>query len=485
MTPGTSNGATLLRAALLAAALGAVAAGVAAVLAHRDSERGFTHTVGVFVVLAELLRDGVFYPHAQDPALVYATFYHPLAFAPIALLPGTGIELVPPLRLLVGAEALLCAGLAAWLARTPLAAVLALGCVPVAHGLLGMRDDPRATWLCLLALVAGARRPRLAGALLAVAVLTKATAPVAPALALAVAAARADRGAFLRFAAAGALTTAALVAYVQWGLGADLLGNGLRWGWFEPARAARTWSEAFAKLGSDLGRDLATPALLLAATAAAVARLRRDPFAALVLAAWAKTVLVYRSPGTDLNHLFDLCVYAVLLLARACAPSARASLAAAGALLFAVALSHVIGLQPASRVLFPPGALPPLSSAPALANVAALRAADPVAFTLCEDPFTGWLLSRSDAGGVPASVVHVDPYLTLAALRHHPAIRRRWFGEAGDPFALRRVLLLRDPAAPGGREWYERVHFDPELITELEARWTKALVSGNGTVFVR
>jgi len=70
---------------LQAAVVAAFVVAAVSVWAHVGSAHGLTHTVGVFVVLAELLRDGVLYP-APTADLVYSVFYHPLAFAPVALL---------------------------------------------------------------------------------------------------------------------------------------------------------------------------------------------------------------------------------------------------------------------------------------------------------------------------------------------------------------------------------------------------------------
>src|SRR5690606_11932781 len=267
--PPRMIGAMRLPALVLAAlTVLAFVAAAAALAAHVDSARLLTHTVGVFAVLAELLRHGVLYPHEPTTELVYSVFYHPLGFAPYALLPGSGLDLIPGMRVVVGVELLACLAVVVWLTRrlpwpqraTP--ALLALCTVPVCFSLVGMRDDPRAALCALLALAAfggeGGRRarPALSGLLLAVAFFVKATAPLAPAAALLWAAAREGEGAGARRAAAllGAAfaATVAGILFLQVGLGCDFLHQGLYWIVVDPAREPRAFGAALGALARDV-----------------------------------------------------------------------------------------------------------------------------------------------------------------------------------------------------------------------------------------
>lgn len=486
------------RAINLLAALATLAAASYVVWLHVDSARLLTHTVGVFALLAELLRNGVLYPHAPTDDLVYSIFYHPLGFAPYALLPGSGLDLIAGMRVLVGAETIACLVLIAFLWRRErggtrlLPGMLALCSVPVCFSLVGMRDDPRALLFALLALLgfggndAGKARPITAGLLLTLAFFVKATAPLAPGFALLCASlgqGHQRRRVSARLLGTCLLATAAGVAFLQLGLDCDFLGNGLHYLFVDPARTPRSWDATFAALGSDLVSyreglpqplDLATPLLLgLSALALAVraARRRLDRYDALVLAGWLKTIVAYRSHGTDLNHLLDLVVFAGLHVARAYAPwltSVRT--------LSLVLVTLGLG-QPWRRLLPEPGT-PSLAQSPLAAAAAALRAQDPVP-TLCEEPLLGWL-----AGCRP---IATDPFLTFAALKRTPEIRQRWFGPVDHPHALRRLVLMHDAsqATPQVEHWYCNLHFDAEFLAEVRANWRPAIVTPTASVFVR
>jgi len=476
----------------------ALAAAASALALHVHSSRLLTHTVGVFALLAELLRQGVLYPPQPTPDLVYAVFYHPLAFAPYALLPGEGLDLIAAMRVLVGIEVLLCLLLLVVLARTlgpcrGAPALAALCTLPVGFALIGMRDDPRAALFALLALVAyrgdgrGRAHPLLASAFLTAAFFVKATAPLAPGLALLAAAAMGPPGTRRRNLAiligASAALTAAGIGFVQWGLRCDFLGNGLYYLLVAPARESRSWVETFAALGRDLGGvqpgsgqplDLALPAILLTSLLALLRRaatLRFDRYDFLVAGCWLKTVAVYRSWGTDLNHLFDLSLFASLHAGRALRPwwTPVRTLC-----VFAI----LLGLgQPWRRLLPEPGT-PALSESPLAAAAAGLRAQEPVP-TLCEEPLLGWL---SDSRPLVT-----DPFLTFAALARHPEIRQRWFGPPDHPDAVRRLVLMHDPfvESPYVEQWYRHLHFDEEFLHMVRTQWRKVITTDTATVLIR
>lgn len=465
---------------------------------HVDSARLLTHTVGVFALLAELLRHGVLYPPEPTVDLVYSIFYHPLGFAPYALLPGEGLDLIASMRVLVGAETLLCLLALVWLAK-PLGAartapaMWALCTLPVCFSLVGMRDDPRAALLALLALIAyrgenGARaHPVLAAALLTLAFFVKATAPLAPGLALLWAAASARGGrrghtALLLLGTCAGLT-AALIVFLQWGLGCDFLGNGLHYLLVAPAREPRTWSETFAALGRDLGSVPSasgqpwTLALLAIVTLSLVALLTRavhrrwDRYDVLVAAVWLKTIVAYRSHGTDLNHLLDLALFASLHAARALGAWLTPT---RGLCVFAI----LLGLGQPWRRLAPEPGTPTLALSPLAAVAAGLRAQEP-AVTLCEEPFLAWLTDSRP--------LLTDPFLTFAALAKAPEIRRRWFGPLDDPAAVQRMVLMHDPFAtdPYIEHWYHHLHFDAEFLAMVRAEWRAVIVTDTATVVVR
>ena len=476
------------RRALLGVTLLAIAAAAVALLAHLDSARLLTHASGVFLLLAELLREGVIYPRPSAD-LVYATFYHPLSFAPYALLPGAGLELARSVRLLVGIETLACLFLATRLWRPSggadvrlQPALWALCTVPVCFALIGMRDDPRALLFGLLALLTfgggDGARPVLAGVLLGLAFFTKATAPFAPGLALLWAALREGEGSrharALRLVLATAGTIGGGVAIMQWGLGCDFLHNGLYYMVVEPPGPGRPLGEWLAALGTDLTRETALPVLLTLAcfgSALRMGRQRTDRFDVLLLAGVVKTIVVYRSYGTDLNHLLDVAVFAAIVLARqldAWLTPSRAH----------IALVVALGLGQPWRWLVPEPGTPALAASPVATAAAALRA-QPATPTLCEEPLLGWLAD--------VRPITTDSFLTLAALRRAPDVRARWFGPPSDAGALRRLVLMHDPRRedPAIEHWYAHLHVDAAFLAMVRAEWQVVVATDTATVLVR
>lgn len=486
------------RLALAAASAAIALLAPLAIALHAPLERLLTHTVGVFIVLGELLEKGVLYPPRPSLDLVYSAFYHPLGFAPIALLPGEGLGKVFWLRVLVGAETIGCLACVVLLARRSLRGVLALqpalwalATVPVAFALVGMRDDPRATLFGLLAVLAFLRGGRLAPlwatALLVLAFFTKATAPFAPGLALFFEASRRGglrQGLALLAAAAGGV--AVLVAVLQWGLGCDFLHNGLYYAIIDPAKEPRTAAQALAALGNDLVRNPSTtpvpgvlPVLLATSTALVAARAwrrRLDVFDVLVLGHWVKTLLAYRSIGTELNHLLDLSLAAALHLGVRL--GGRLGIRAALVILGGVV---VLG-WPVRRILLPPPGIKPLTEGHVATVAAGLRGL-PRVRTLCEEPLIAW-----EAGLRP---LVTDPLLTFATLKRFPDIRETWFGPPDRPGALQRILLMRDPRPgvdpnyPHPGAWYGPIHFDREFLEELRAHWRVLLATDGVVVLVR
>ena len=452
-----------------------------------------THITGLLVMLAELLREGVFYPREATLELVYSTYYQPLAFAPIALLPGHGLELVRGMRWLIGCETLALLGTMVALVRSLGAswgtatwpALWALCTMPCLFALVGMRDDPRAAWFAMAGLLALARRgrfaPELAGLWLALAFFTKITAPAAPGLAALVLAVRAGRPILVRFAFATTACVAVPFAILQWACGADLLGIVLRLGVFEPAFVPRSLLGAALRMGHDLGLlDLGSwsvmplAALSLALLALRLYKLRIDACDVLVAATWLKTLMVYRHPGTDLNHLLDLVLALaihVTIRSKAWLTSGRGLLVLAG--LYALGRPHEFILSGRR--------LPPLEATSAAGVSLALAAAPASGPTLAEDPLVAILADLRPR--VP------DPSTADAILRRHPQIGARWFGPKTQAGALQRIVLLRDPfatgAEPDAAQWYGVVAYGKDFVAELRAHWKIVISSDAACVLER
>ncbi len=451
-----------------------------------------SHVNGIYLLLAQLLERGVFYPRELSPDLVYGTFYQPLAFAPYALLPGDGLAKVPAMRILCGFDAALCLLLlAAVAARLGLAraacwrpSVWALCTIPVGFCLLAMRDDPRATWLGLLAVLAHLRRGHwsivVAALCLSLAFFTKLTAPLVPCVAIALDLAfRRDHAAAIRFLFATAAAIAIPFAILQWGFGCELLDNGIRLALLEPAFQPRgvfqtTWRclrDVIAWNEHALGL-LPLALLSLGLLVVRIRRWRLDLADWLASAAFVKAWLAYRNPGADYNHLFDLALFCAL----------HAAVRLAGWLSPGRALAALLVLLALDRPweeLIGPSDLP-LADAPA-ARVARALASLPSVPTLVEDP-----LIQIEANTRP---LVVDGGVVFARLRRDRLVRAQWFGPLSDPHALRRIVLLLDPfentPERPGPYWYGVVNYDRDFHTELVAHWHVVMKTDAATILER
>ena len=449
-----------------------VALALIAVALHVDSSRLLSHVNGIHLLLADLLTKGTFYPEVPTTEIAYGTFYQPLAFAPLSLLPGEGLEKVRGMRLLCAGDVLLALGLLAGLAprgRLGWPVALALCTAPVGFCMLAMRDDPRGVWLGLLAVLAhlhsGRLRTPIAALCLALAFFTKITAPFAPFCAIAFDLARHGRGPAVRFVAATAIATLVPFAILQWGFRVDLLDNGIRLAVLEPAYTQRDFAHTTWRMLRDVLalQELAFGLAPLAAASLALLVLRAlrrhfDLVDALALAGFTKAWLAYRNPGADYNHLFDLALFVSLHVAVRGAAFWNAQT-------MALALLALLALDRPWEMLLG-GDRPPLANAPA-ALAARDLAALPKVPTLVEDPLVQLLAGSSPR--VP------DCGVVLGRLRRHPQVRQAWFGDPTGAGALERMVLLFDPfedsAEHPGPYWYGVVNFDRTFYEELSAHW--------------
>jgi len=480
-------------AGLLTRALGLALAGVAlaAIVVHVPSARMLSHVNGIHLLLADLLTRGVFYPQVPTAELAYGTFYQPLAFAPVALLPGSGLEKVPWLRILCAADVLACLGLLAavaarvnlrsWLAWRPSA--IALCTAPVGFCLLAMRDDPRGVWIGILAMLVhlggGRSATMLAALLLSAAFFTKLTAPFAPFCAIAFDLGRNGRAPLMRFVLATSVACGVPFAILQWGLHVDLLDNGIRLALLEPAYTPRdalhtTW-RMFRDMLAVPERSFALIPIAATSLVVLVGRAARRHFEwldALALAGFAKSWLAYRNPGADYNHLFDLTLFTALHVGvRACE-----WLTPLRTLLGFLALL-ALG-RPWELLLM--GDRPPLHQASA-ARVAQTLATLPPVQTLVEDPLVQLLAKTTPC--VP------DCGVVFGRLRRHPEVRATWFGSGATKGTIERMVLLFDPfentEQRPGPYWYGVVNFDREFYAELVAHWHVVLASADAAILER
>jgi hypothetical protein len=452
-------------------------------LGLRVRDAGVDHSIGVYMMLAELARQGCIYPAQQTTDLVYCTLYQPLGFLPYALLPGDGIELIPSIRVLVRVEVLLALAGAWWLIRrgggslsaAGLATVCLLAALPVSAASLTAIDDPRGAVLAMsaYAVFAGGQRlrPFVAAPLFALAFFTKLTAPGAAGIAALVAAVGA------RQARAGVVLLVLCTLWTALGYGIahgvlqwDLAGNGLRYALFDskPGRDGLAHVQTFVR---GVFCDPVTAVLLVGGSVAAIVRLWRrslDVVAAWLLAALVRAFFEYSSHGTGINHLFEPTLLGAVSLARALSTRLRPW--------------HILLVLPSAFSFGHPSLLrphgPDLEQMP-LRTAALVLAAQPRVPTLCEDPLLTLL-----SGSRP---IVTDAFLISRVWARQPEIRAAWFAAKDDPRALQRLVLLANPALPGGQaeHWYRYLHFDAEFLADARRLFEVVAPSDFGTVLER
>jgi hypothetical protein len=339
-------------AALLAAVL--LAGAFALALAHRNDLSHVRHLTGIWMALAQYLGDGTFYPPLEADGHYAGTRYMPVLFVFIAGLarPGGDYLLAAKLSALVSVVLLLVGVFVAGrrLTQSWRAALALTGLVLAFPQGLGALLSPHADALAVAFSLGGlllidtdrpnGRRCLAAALLFTAAIATKFSSLAGPAAAatylLAHHGRRSALGVLVPF---GALTLAG-VAALHFGTEGRFLEN------FRSLGGGGMGVEHLRLGPARLGLALAFPSSFLLIWPAAGALLLLTGRARglglwewYLLFAFATTLLIFTSPGTDFNHLLELQVAAVLVLCRA---SAGASPAVRGPLLWALTAAALL-----------------------------------------------------------------------------------------------------------------------------------------------
>lgn len=442
--------------------------------AHVDDAYEVDHVAGGWMALAEYLAHGTLYPRLFDGVHYGGTRYMPLQ---IVLHGGlarvTGEYLVSGKLLVMVLAAMLFALLFVVVRRLGVSVPLALGFTGAVlvtpaglYDATAIRGDvlPAALQLGAVGLVMERRATRwivTAAALCALAFLAKTSALWAPAAILVWLFLRRERRQVALFAGATA-------AFVAVGLGIAELASG-----------GRMFENVFGLLGAGPGvevhgvwtkllsfmetkADAVWLLLPFAALAVLLAALERRPslyqlalvFAGVIL------VVVMTDPGSDFNHLLDVEVLTVVVVAelwaRASEPLLR--LAISGVLVWSLAASFVLDLEPQAH---------------AAASTLVHRTHDP---RYAKEPLKGRISTRDDLLSedpyVPVAMgrlpVVLDPFMLLRVLDRHPDLRRglvrrierREFDEV--------VLIV--PLDPNNPRW-RTLHFGPEVARAIDRNY--------------
>ena len=191
------------------------------------------------------------------------------------------------------------------------------------------------------------------------------------------------------------------------------------------------------------------------------------------IATLATTAVIYGSPGTNLNHLLDLQVAAVLLLAWiASQPTPLQQKMGTYALVLALLIP--LGISFSRSFLHHRADVVVANRANHLEQVVAMvkLSGEPV---LAENPVIPVLADESP--------YVLDPWM-FSLLRKHNSnfeaplmerLRDRSFGM---------VVLLEDPETDYGRDWYTHQHFGPGFIPALEQNYRLLSAADSQFIYV-
>ena len=179
------------------------------------------------------------------------------------------------------------------------------------------------------------------------------------------------------------------------------------------------------------------------------------------------TTVIFGSPGIGINHLFDLQIAAVLLVAVAI--SRAPSLAEVGTGLLALGL--VVAIVPTSQGLH--GDLTRPSFRSDTAEVLKRLPADdrPV---LAENPLI--VINSNKAPYL------LDPFMfRILAMKHPELAGDLWAKMEHQRFAA--IVLERDPGSAEGKAWYTDTHFGGEFLRDLDAHYAFSFATAKSYVY--
>jgi hypothetical protein len=467
----------LYAAVILIVAVAAIRAGVC----WRNA-RYLTPTNGVWLALATDLKDGLFYRPLQGPAGYGGTRYFPLFVVSYALLLKLGVPLlqsgyllsaVAIILLLVGTFLLTRRlGAEPWLAACSAGAVLAAGSVQLS--LLSIHDDGLACALnvCGLATISYPKLTRsrilLAAVLFTLAWSTKVTTVFGFA------------AAFLWLILTGFSRKAwELAAETSCGYLAVVAGM-----FFASHGRIVTIFKACASAGTSPIRTLLgpfhmlsvvvrdDPGLLLFLFLALIILPSRAPRSLPVLffiTTIAVTAFIFGSPGTSWNHLLDLQVASVIVIAVLLTDENAPALKQVGVYSFALAtllaaIPVIHLLQAEDRVY------PPRRFERAIALIGPTQ--KPI---LGENPLLPAL-----AGQRPYVM---DPFMFRVVRQHAPHFADTLFADLRQQ-AFSAVVLTKDAQTATGKTWYQNDIFGPVFLSALSERYRLASVIDDQYIYL-
>jgi hypothetical protein len=179
------------------------------------------------------------------------------------------------------------------------------------------------------------------------------------------------------------------------------------------------------------------------------------------------TTVIFGSPGIGINHLFDLQIAAVLLLAVAISRAPAFTEIGTGLLAFAL----IVAMVPTSQSLH--GDLTRPSFRRDTAEVLDRLPPDsrPI---LAENP-----LIVVNSGKAPYLL---DPFMfRILAIKHPELVADFWEKIKRQGFAA--IVLERNPATAEGKTWYTDTHFGGEFLRDLDAHYALSFATAKSYVY--
>jgi hypothetical protein len=224
-------------------------------------------------------------------------------------------------------------------------------------------------------------------------------------------------------------------------------------------------------VGSILDSDPVMLVFLIPAAAFGLGQLKKFPSDVLPIyfvAVLAVTTVIYGSPGTLFNHLIDLNVAAILLLAYAASRNSAITEIGTGI----IALGLIVGCVEVAGSLRYDFERPSLRAE--IQRVLEKVPADnrPV---LAENSFVVLQSGKSP--------YMLDPFMFRVATSKYPALGADlWQKLSHQDFSA--VVLERDPEGAAGEKWYREVHFGGEFLQDLKASYSFGYSVGHRYVYL-
>ena len=483
-TPTSEEGRVLRRLQIFLCATVVLIVVVAAIRAGVcwGNTRYLTPTNGVWLALATDLKDGLFYRPLLGPVGYGGTRYFPLFFVLYALLLKLGVPVLQSGYLLSAAGLVLLLvgtyrltrrlGAESWLSACSAGAVLAAGSVQLS--LLSIHDDGLACALnvCGLATISHPRLTRsrilLASVLFTLAWSTKVTTAfgfVAAFLWLIFAGLSGKAWELAAETACGYLAVAAGLFFASHGRIATI---------FKACASAgtspiRTLLGPFHMLSVAVRDD---PGLLLFFFLALIVlpnRTARSLPVLFFITTIAVTAFIFGSPGTSWNHLLDLQVASVIIIAAWLADKDASLLKQVG--VYSFALATVLAAIPVVHLLQAEDRVyPSRRFERAIAVIG--RTPSPI---LAENPLLPVL-----AGQRPYVM---DPFMFRVVRQHIPHFADTLF-EGLRKQAFSAVVLTKDAQTETGRSWYQNDIFGPGFLAALSEHYRVASVLDDQYIYL-